>query len=94
MMPAYYPRPPVLEATFHVTATRYRGVCWYGKTYTIEHVVLDLLVQRCAAREVLVLTFTERADGASTRIRSKIEEILFNRFRDRNCHLEQAGMSG
>ena len=49
-----------------------------GKTYTIEHLVVDLIVRgHVPLTEILVLTFTERAAAElRQRIRSKIEEIL------------------
>ena len=49
-----------------------------GKTYTIEHLVVDFLLRgRVPLNEILVLTFTERAaTELRERIRSKIEEIL------------------
>jgi len=49
-----------------------------GKTYTIEHLVIDLLLdQRVGLGEILVLTFTERAaTELRQRIRKKIAHIL------------------
>ena len=49
-----------------------------GKTFTIEHMVVDLLLrEHVPLSEILVLTFTERAAAElRQRIRSKIEEIL------------------
>ena len=60
-----------------------------GKTYTIEHMVVDLLLREgVSISEILVLTFTERAAvELRSRIRSKIEEILV-------CPVEQGKHRG
>jgi exodeoxyribonuclease V beta subunit len=49
-----------------------------GKTYTLEHLVIDLVLTRGARLEnILVVTFTEKATAELTsRVRSKIEELL------------------
>ena len=61
-----------------------------GKTYTIEHMVVELLLRKhnsARLNEILVLTFTERAAAElRRRIRSKIEEILLQPCREKKCH--------
>jgi len=49
-----------------------------GKTYTLEHLVIDLLLGRGLRLEnILVVTFTEKATAElSSRVRAKIEELL------------------
>ena len=49
-----------------------------GKTYTIEHLVIELLLEeKVGINEILVLTFTERAaTELRQRIRRKISQIL------------------
>jgi exodeoxyribonuclease V beta subunit len=51
-----------------------------GKTYTLEHLVIDLLLTRGLRIEnILVVTFTEKATAElSARVRGKIEELLGN----------------
>ena len=48
-----------------------------GKTYILEHLVVDLLLSRGATiDQILVVTFTEKATAElSTRIRRKLEEL-------------------
>ena len=77
-MNIYYHRPAILDKiplNHHALVEASAGT---GKTYTIEHMVIDLLLRsRLALSEILVLTFTERAaTELRQRIRSKIEEIL------------------
>jgi len=77
-MIAHYPRPPILT---HIPRDRHAVIeasAGTGKTYTIEHMVVDLLLREAESlSEILVLTFTERAAvQLRSRIRSKIEEIL------------------
>ncbi len=75
---AYILRPPILGAIprdRHVVIEASAGT---GKTYTIEHMVIELLIGSSALmNEILVLTFTERAAAElRQRIRSKIESML------------------
>ena len=75
---AYILRPPILgeiPRDRHVVIEASAGT---GKTYTIEHMVIDLLIGSSALMsEILVLTFTERAAAElRQRIRSKIESML------------------
>jgi len=77
-MIAYYPRPPILADIPRDRHTVIEASAGTGKTFTIEHMVVDLLLREGASlSEILVLTFTERAAvELRSRIRSKIEEIL------------------
>ena len=77
-MSAYYHRPPILGKVPRNRHAVIEASAGTGKTYTIEHMVIDLLLSRhVSLTEILVLTFTERAAGElRRRIRSKIEELL------------------
>ena len=71
------PRPAVLDAiprSGHVVIEASAGT---GKTYTIEHLVIDLLLTAGARiEELLVVTFTEKAtEELRARVRGKIAEI-------------------
>jgi exodeoxyribonuclease V beta subunit len=77
-MTVRFPRPAILDKIapgHHAVIEASAGT---GKTYTIEHMVVELLLrERVPLGEILVLTFTERAAAElRRRIRSKIEEIL------------------
>ena len=77
-MITYVSRPAILSEISHRRHAVIEASAGTGKTYTIEHLVIDLIVrQRVPITEILVLTFTERAAGElRRRIRSKIESIL------------------
>jgi exodeoxyribonuclease V beta subunit len=64
-----------------------------GKTYTIENLVIDLLLsEEVSLDEILVLTFTERAaTELRQRIRSKIQEILVDSCRETKCQRYEPG---
>src|SRR4051812_6799098 len=49
-----------------------------GKTYILEHLVVDLILSRGASiDQILVVTFTEKATAElGTRIRRKLDELL------------------
>ena len=74
-----YPRPPELNqlGTRHAVVEASAGT---GKTYLLEHLVVDLLLNHDARmEEILVVTFTERATAElCLRLRSKLSEL---------CHL-------
>jgi exodeoxyribonuclease V beta subunit len=77
-MSAHYPRPSVLR---HIKKGQHAVIeasAGTGKTYAIEHLVVDLLLnERVQLDEILVLTFTERAAAElRRRIQAKIEQIL------------------
>ena len=48
-----------------------------GKTYTLERLVVDLLLEGLKLEEILVVTFTEKATlEINTRVRKMLEELL------------------
>src|SRR2546429_9834137 len=69
-----YPKPPILEripVTGHALIEASAGT---GKTYTIEHLILDLLLSgACRIEEILVVTFTERA---TTELRERVRRMI------------------
>jgi exodeoxyribonuclease V beta subunit len=74
-----YPRPPELDqlGTRHAVVEASAGT---GKTYLLEHLVVELLLNHGARmEEILVVTFTERATAElCLRLRQKLSEL---------CHL-------
>ena len=89
-MTSHYPRPRILDKIPRDRHAVIEASAGTGKTYTIEHMVVELLLRkRNSARlnEILVLTFTERAAAElRRRIRSKIEEILLEPCQEKRCH--------
>ena len=77
--PVRYPRPPELDqlGTRHAVVEASAGT---GKTYLLEHLVVELLLNHGARmEEILVVTFTERATAElCLRLRKKLSEL---------CHL-------
>jgi len=75
-----YPRPPELNqlGTRHAVVEASAGT---GKTYLLEHLVVELLLNHDArVEEILVVTFTERATAElCLRLRNKLSEL---------CHLD------
>ncbi|HEY0712097.1 MAG TPA: UvrD-helicase domain-containing protein, partial [Polyangia bacterium] len=71
-----YRKPPQLRAlgARHAVVEASAGT---GKTYILEHLVVDLLLSRGATiDQILVVTFTEKATAElATRIRRKLEEL-------------------
>jgi exodeoxyribonuclease V beta subunit len=94
-MNAHYPRPAILDA---ITRTRHAVIdasAGTGKTYTIEHLVIELLLRhQVTLDQILVLTYTERAaEELRQRIRSKIEAVVFDPCDDEKCdHDTRAGV--
>ena len=73
-----YPRPAVLAelpADGHAVIEASAGT---GKTYTIEHLVVDRLLRTgCGLDEILVVTFTEKATSElRRRVRGLIEAVV------------------
>jgi exodeoxyribonuclease V beta subunit len=69
----HVPRPAVLDQvppTGHVVIEASAGT---GKTFTIEHLVVDLLLGGCPLEELLVVTFTEKA---AQELRQRVRGIL------------------
>ncbi len=77
-MSTYIPRPAILDKIPPQRHAVIEASAGTGKTYTIEHMVVDLIVrERVPLSEILILTFTERAAAElRKRIRSKIESML------------------
>ncbi len=74
----YYAYPPILDEIpldNHVLIEASAGT---GKTYTIEHLVVHLLLHGgCRIDEILVVTFTEKATGElRARLRAMLEKLL------------------
>ena len=71
-----YRRPPELDrlGTRHAVVEASAGT---GKTFVLEHLVVDLLLRRGARLdEILVVTFTEKATAElNERVRRKLEEL-------------------
>jgi len=71
-------RPPELDELDLGVGTVIEASAGTGKTYLLEHLVLDLvLTGRARLEEILVVTFTERATAELlARIRAKIDQAL------------------
>ncbi|BDU73175.1 UvrD-helicase domain-containing protein [Mesoterricola silvestris] len=71
-----HPRPPVLErlGDAHCVIEASAGT---GKTFTIEHLVVDLVLKGIPLERILVVTFTVKAtQELRTRIRAKLQELV------------------
>ena len=77
-MSVYIIRPVILDKIPPERHAVIEASAGTGKTFTIEHMVVDLIVRvRVPLAEILILTFTERAAAElRKRIRSKIESML------------------
>jgi len=77
-MTAHFPRPSILDRIPHDRHAVIEASAGTGKTYTIEHLVVELiLTEGATVDQLLVLTFTERAAAElRRRIRSIIVKIL------------------
>jgi exodeoxyribonuclease V beta subunit len=75
-----YPRPPILDMLLRDRHAVIEASAGTGKTFTIEHLVVDLVLRHGARiDDLLMLTFTERAaNELRTRIRAKLVEIVDN----------------
>lgn len=71
----YYPRPEILAGDDHHRGhTVIEASAGTGKTFTLEHLVLDLLIGRQAEIEqILVVTFT---DAATRELRGRIRALI------------------
>jgi len=78
MAEVLFERPRILDRVPRDRHTVIEASAGTGKTYTIEHLFIDLLLtQDCSIEHILVLTYTERAAGElRSRIRAMIERIL------------------
>jgi exodeoxyribonuclease V beta subunit len=82
-----YRKPLKLDELNHYHHAVIEASAGTGKTYTMEHLVVDLLLStEVTIEEILVVTFTERATGElKHRIRGLIERII------RACERGDAG---
>ncbi len=84
-----YCRPALLKAIGRDRHSVIEASAGTGKTYAIEHLVLDLLLNTdCSVEEILVVTFTEKATAElRTRIRELFENVLSgaSSFEDRRA---------
>ena len=73
-----YPRPKVLKQIPHDRHSVIEASAGTGKTFIIEHLMMDLLLEtECSIEQVLVVTFTEKAtEELRGRIRSLLENML------------------
>ncbi len=73
-----YARPAILSRVPPDNHAVIEANAGTGKTHTIEHLVLDLLLNtKCTIDEILVMTFTEKATvELRRRIRTLLESVL------------------
>jgi exodeoxyribonuclease V beta subunit len=85
-----YRRPDVLRRLRLDRDTVIEASAGTGKTFTLEHLVVDLLLRGGARLEqILVVTFTEKATREmQQRVRSKIDAILHPRRSDTDLNPE------
>jgi exodeoxyribonuclease V beta subunit len=91
-MTPHYPRPTTLDSIKLDRHAIIEASAGTGKTFTIEHLVIDILLREpVTIEEILVLTFTERAaEELRQRLRAKIEDVLSNPCLDSRCnHLKE-----
>ncbi|MDP2875524.1 MAG: UvrD-helicase domain-containing protein, partial [Holophaga sp.] len=70
-----YPKPKLLDhiGSSHCVIEASAGT---GKTYTLEHLVIQLLLEGVALEKILVVTFTKKATlELMARIREKLAEL-------------------
>jgi exodeoxyribonuclease V beta subunit len=86
-MSPHYKRPQILDKVKLDRHSVIEASAGTGKTYTVEHLVIEILLrQPVKIEEILVLTFTERAAAElRQRIRATIEKVLFNPCLEENC---------
>jgi exodeoxyribonuclease V beta subunit len=86
-MSAHYSRPLVLRDIPRNRHAVIEAAAGTGKTFTIEHLVVELLLcERVRIEQILVLTFTERAAAElRRRIQAKIEQVLREPCTAANC---------
>ena len=75
MSPAAYKKPRILcDPALHQGHVLIEASAGTGKTYTIEHLVLDLVISgRAAIEQILVVTFT---DAATRELRERIRNLI------------------
>ncbi len=81
-MTGHWPRPPVLDRIPRRGDVVIEASAGTGKTYTLEHLVIDLiLTEGLRLEEILVVTFTEKAAGElSARLRAAMARIQTGPF--------------
>lgn len=74
-----YQQPSILQRIGRAGHALIEASAGTGKTFTIEHLVIDLLLfGDCAVDQILVVTFTEKATAElRARVRKALEKILF-----------------
>ena len=72
-MTARYPRPAILDRIPPEGHAIIEASAGTGKTYTLEHLVIDRILRGTEVSKILVLTFTEKA---ATEMRERIRERL------------------
>jgi len=75
MVPAAYKKPQILrDPALHRGHALIEASAGTGKTYTIEHLVLDLVISgRAPIEQILVVTFT---DAATRELRERIRSLI------------------
>jgi ATP-dependent exoDNAse (exonuclease V) beta subunit len=75
MIPAAYKKPQILrDPALHRGHVLIEASAGTGKTYTIEHLVLDLVISgRASIEQILVVTFT---DAATRELRERIRNLI------------------
>jgi exodeoxyribonuclease V beta subunit len=75
MTPAAYKKPQILrDPALHRGHVLIEASAGTGKTYTIEHLVLDLVISgRASIEQILVVTFT---DAATRELRERIRNLI------------------
>ncbi|MEL6186791.1 MAG: UvrD-helicase domain-containing protein, partial [Myxococcota bacterium] len=70
-------RPPVLAPLAGAPHAVVEASAGTGKTFTLEHLVVDLVIAGTPLENLLVVTFTEKAAGElKARLRSKLGRLL------------------
>lgn len=77
MKPAFYPKPDILYQKLKTARVALiEASAGTGKTYTMEHLVVDLILKGHKVESLLVVTFTEKATRElKRRVRDKLIEI-------------------
>lgn len=71
-----FPRPPILDQIPRDRHCVIEASAGTGKTFTLEHLVVDLILEGVPIEQILVVTFTEKATREMRqRIRHKLEQI-------------------
>lgn len=75
MIPAAYKKPRILcDSALHQSHLLIEASAGTGKTFTIEHLVLDLVISgRASIEQILVVTFT---DAATRELRERIRRLI------------------